>query len=157
MDCKGHVLTIFLIACVLFSISGVVATDVNETIIAGDENPQIVLETSNITEDDDFESDSEGTFQELAIEIEETPDGGILNLYKNYKYSGESDTGILIDKKITINGNNHIIDGNNQKRIFECYDNEIILNNINFCNAKSGIEGSAIYSETYLEITIVTL
>ena len=48
-----------------------------------------------------------------------------------------SKTGILINKQITINGNNHIIDGSNVSRIFRITGSNVVLNDIQFINGKT--------------------
>ena len=73
--------------------------------------------------------------------------GDVLELTHDYVYS-DIDTiteGIVIPKKITINGNGHTIDAKGKTRIFapEGGVSQVTLNNISFVNAKSG-QGSVI-------------
>ncbi len=58
-----------------------------------------------------------GTFDELSDQINSSAIGGVLNLTKDYKFVNGDNNGIMINKTITINGNNHKLDGNNQSRI----------------------------------------
>ena len=87
-----------------------------------------------------------GDFASLQYIINTIPEGYMYKLNKNYTYS-ESDTittGILIDKKIAINGNGFTIDAKGNSRIFKLAEDGILLKNIIFINGKSD-EGGAIY------------
>jgi L-arabinose isomerase len=58
-----------------------------------------------------------GSFRDLYDLIQANTDG-VINLDKDYTYSGEGDINyILINKPITINGNGHVLNGDNQKLI----------------------------------------
>ena len=70
-----------------------------------------------------------------------------LNLNKNYIFNikEEQNVGIIIkNKSIIINGNNRVINGITQSKIFDIYNSKIIFNNINFVNGYSKEYGSAI-------------
>ena len=86
-----------------------------------------------------------GTFTDLSNEIDEVEDGGELNITKDYKYESGSKDGIIINKSITINGNNHKIDGNGQSRIFSTYNGNITLKNLILINGNHK-NGGAIYA-----------
>ena len=86
------------------------------------------------------------TFDDLSSKISATPEGGLLNLTKNYTYVNGSTDGIIISKTITINGQGHTIDGNKISRIFNISSNNVTLKNINFLNSKTKNDnGGAIY------------
>ena len=65
------------------------------------------------------------TFADLQRLIDNTPEGGELILEKDYVYTEATDAnikdngGILINKKITILGQGHIIDAKGQTRMFK--------------------------------------
>ena len=88
-----------------------------------------------------------GTFTDLATEIANAE--GELNLTRNYKYLPDNDysykDGIIIDKSITINGNGHTINGNNQARAFYINAHDVILNNIAFLNEYASSGGSVVW------------
>jgi len=58
--------------------------------------------------------------------------GDRIELTDDFKYvSGDNDQGIVIAKdNLTINGNGHFIDGDNQAKIFKITGNNIVLKNI---------------------------
>ena len=61
----------------------------------------------------DLNSDK-GNFDELKSKINVLHDGDTLNLTKDYCYVSGSTDGIFISNSVTIDGNGHIIDANNQ-------------------------------------------
>ena len=78
-----------------------------------------------------------GDFNELSYRINKTPDGGILTLNKDYKFSEGSYKGITISKSITIDGAGHTLDGSKSSRIFNITADNVILKNINFINGNA--------------------
>lgn len=123
-------ITFVCLICIFLSISFVSANDFNDTItITEQQNETILTETI---------SNSEGTFEELNNEIQK---GNELNLTKNYTYNTDTDnnleSGILISKNITINGNGFTINGNNSARALNIINSTILLNNIKFINCKA--------------------
>ncbi len=83
--------------------------------------------------------DNEGnSFNDLQMLINNSVDDEI-NLKKDYTYDNYTDSifteGILINKSIVINGNGHIIDAQNQSRIFNITADNVIIRNITFINA----------------------
>lgn len=86
--------------------------------------------------------DNYGTFTELQTLINNTSNGSTLNLDKDYQcQNGENP--IQVDNYININGNGHIIDGNNMSNIV-MYGST--LYNVKFINCHSDYNGGAIYS-----------
>ena len=81
---------------------------------------------------------------------------GVLNLTGDVTYDAVVDgdrfpNGVVINKTLIINGNGHIISGNNTYRIF--YINETVtLNNITFVNGSASEYGGAIYTTAKLTI-----
>ncbi len=84
---------------------------------------------------------AEDSFTALQYLIDKEP--AVLNLTRDYKFYDEYDHVITILEELTINGNNHTIDGCNLSGIFEIEDADVVLNNIVFTNGNS-IQGGAI-------------
>ena len=92
------------------------------------------------------------SFKDLSLKINNTPEGGVLVLDKDYIYIDGSNKGILINKTIIIDGNGHTISGNNASRIFNISADNVVIENINFINGNPiakyfsrDIGGGAIY------------
>ena len=99
------------------------------------------------------ENENLSTFFELAKLINDTV-GNSLTLNKDYLYiTNEIDAGgIVIDRdNFTINGNGHILNANNEERIFNIIANNVTLINITFMNGFAE-EGGAVYTENDLTI-----
>lgn len=81
-----------------------------------------------------------GTFTELDEDIKEA-EFGVVTLTKDYKYDSIKDSSTLRNgisvSRLTINGNNHTIDGSGIARIFTQYSGQVTLNDIHFINGKS--------------------
>ena len=97
-----------------------------------------------------------GDFDELSLDINNTPEGELLVLNKDYKFvngsNGGSYKGILISKSIIIDGKGHTINGNGLSRIFNITAHNVTLRNINFINGNAlgrydniDVGGGAIY------------
>ena len=150
MKFKKCLIFICLIVC-MFSIASVCASDINDTVVANDDQSDEVISIENqdnnevSVNEEDVLSEDAGTFNELANAIKDADDELILT--KNYTYStGDSlyKDGITIDKKITIDGNGFTINGNNKVRAFSISFPNVILKNITFMNCKID-DGGAIY------------
>ena len=74
----------------------------------------------------------EGTFDDLANEINAVEDGGVLNLTKDYIYSDGRTGGIKINKSITIDGGGNTLDGKHLSRIFNVTAGNVALKNLKF-------------------------
>ena len=130
--------TIILSAILVFilAISTVnAAENATDDIVSIDEDCQVILEEDESTA---------GTFDDLSNEIDATDDGGTLDLTRDYKFVNGSGNGIAINKSITINGNNHKIDGNAKSRIFFTNAENITLNNLVLVNGFAD-NGGAIF------------
>ena len=160
---KKKLLFILLITCILFSVSSVFASDINETDISIDENDITDLEVVSNDENQqlgDTNSGDDGTFTALQAKINNAADGSTINLTNNYKYNDDFKltTGVFINKDITINGNGHTIDGLGKSRIFNInYGSglsfhKVILNNITFKNGNAKIYGGAILN--FADLTV---
>ena len=94
-----------------------------------------------------------GDFDSLQEILNLIPEGKMYKLTRDYTYS-ENDTittGILIDKRIAINGNGFTIDAKGKSRIFNIVANGVYLKNINFINGSSVDFGGAIYCPLKVE------
>lgn len=114
-----------------------------------------VSATDNATIDDDIKQTDEvlvavendtaiGTFTQLSELIDNASEGAVLELDKDYKYSGGSNEVIVIEKPVTIDGKGHILDGNNSSRIFRISSSDVTLKNITFQNAYSKENGGGL-------------
>lgn len=124
------------------SVEEVTIGDVASDVLADGEDPTEQTNTQVV-----------GNFRELKNIIDEN-ENGLVELDKDYAYSeddGDFASGISINKKITLDGKGHTIDGSNAVRIFSLDNHDILLKNITFKNAKSTGQnyadyGGAIYS-----------
>ncbi|MCC7554069.1 MAG: hypothetical protein KO202_06245 [Methanobacteriaceae archaeon] len=107
-----------------------------------EENDENIIQETNANEDP-------LSFQDLQKSIKEVKDGGSLGLGKGFKVKDYERNafkeGIVIDKPITIYGNGHTIDGDNQVRLFKITGNNVTLKNLNLINGLSD-NGGAIYA-----------
>lgn len=164
---KKKLLFILLVTCILFSVSGVFASDINETAIANDESDMNKLETisndenQHLGDTEDVAGDADnGTFTALQLKISLAKEGSEINLTRDYKYNDDFKltTGVFINKDITINGNGHVIDAMGKSRIFNInYGNglsfyKVTLKNITFKNGNAKIYGGAILN--FADLTI---
>lgn len=166
-------LFILLIVCLLFSVSCVAASDINDTAITSDENElSIASEINDLEVIGDGENqqlaastdllggEDNGTYTALQLKISLARDGSTVNLTRDYKYNDDFKitTGIFIDKDITINGNGHTIDGMGKSRIFNINYGDglkhykVTLNNITFKNGNAKIYGGAILN--FADLTV---
>ena len=95
-----------------------------------------------------------GSFQDLKQLITSAGVNATISLDRDYRYMGSEDIDIILigDKSVTINGNNHTIDGNHQAQIFEInYGTNITLINITFANAcaDSHFAGAISFKDMY--------
>jgi len=98
----------------------------------------------------------DGTFTALQSKINKADINSTVTLENNYSYDeGFSTDGIVISKKITIEGNGFTIDGNDAGRIFKIAVDGVVLNKINFVNGHvmDDREGGAIYASGLLTVT----
>ena len=120
-----YILIIFVIGSMLLTC--VSASDLNNTDI------QV-----NGSENNNIELDTPGSFSELQDDINNLSSGDIYNVEKDYYYhDGEKIDyiGISIYKdNITINGNNHIIDGKNKLVLFSVFGKNVKIFNLTLIN-----------------------
>ena len=164
MKWKKSLIFALLIIC-LFSIAAVSASDVevdkSSNIQLGDDTIDDVVATEEtsfnentdvIASNEDDSSDAvsseennqvswswrdEHSFDELQTIIEEANKSSEITLEHDYSIAAGGST-ILIGKSLTINGNDHILDGCNMMTIFDVSDStddiSLVLKNIKFIN-----------------------
>ncbi len=142
MKHKGGLLAICFIIC-LFSIANASASDMNDDILAGNND---LIEKESTISTEILSANPDGTFTDLANEIASATDE--LNLTRNYVYTNDDSIyqdGIDINKSIAINGNGFAIIKNNSKAtIFNVKASSVTLRDISFANS-FGDECSGIY------------
>lgn len=147
MKFKKTMVIFTLMLSILFAMSYVAASDVNDTCMANVEDD--VIEQ---TFEDSLVAKSQGTFSELQKMIDNASAGDTITLEKNYVYDeGFNKGGIVIGKDLTINGNGHTINGLSKSRILLVHygilkHNKVVLNNISFKNGNTGNYGGAIFN-----------
>ena len=160
---KKKIFFIMIIGCILLSVTGVFAEDINDTYISTDESSIKDLEAvSNNNSDvkDLITYEDNGTFTALQYKISLADSGSTINLTQDYKYDSDftSTAGVFINKDITINGNGHVIDAMGKSRIFNInYGSglkfhKVTLNNITFKNGNAKIYGGAILN--FADLTV---
>ena len=169
---KSKLLFCLLAICILFSVSSVFASDIDDAAIASDENGVVGesdLDDLEINEDEnqmDSEAkdligvDDDGTFTALQKKVFLAKDGSTIELTRDYSYNDnfKLTSGIFINKDITINGNGHTIDGMGKSRIFNINYGDglklfkVTFNNIKFKNGNAKIYGGAILN--FADLTI---
>ena len=137
MNVKSKIFVIFVILCVLLSVSSVVAQDNQTDVISEDDHQSF----------DELKEGEYRSFEQLKDDINAS--GDTFDVQSNYKCGeGENFSRIFIDKdKFTINGNNHIIDASNKKsslfyfmpKINNINQTDIVINNLTFINVKEVI------------------
>ena len=150
MRFKRGLFFICLLIC-LFTIASVVASenhDLSEKSSGATADEFICVEDDSVITDGG--NGDVKTFDDLKTQIEDVEDGGILNLTQDYIYKSGSSDGITINKNITINGNNHRIDGASQSRIFKTFDGNIILNNLILVNGHADKGGAIFVNKTVI-------
>ena len=148
---KKGVFLLCLAICILFTLSSVCASDVNDTAIASDNADQVIGEVgddvASSSENKDFLSVADdGTFTSLQKKIDNATSGSEIILENDYVYNeGFSADGINISKSLTIDGKGRRLDGDNQARIFNVIGSGVVFKDIIFANGKTTGSGGAIY------------
>lgn len=162
MNFKKNVFVFAILICMLFSISCVVAGDVNDTYVASYDG-QVISDADDgaiaSAQDDVVSSSKKGTFTELQGLIDNATPGSTITLKKDYSYDAafNSTKGIRIGKDLTINGNGHTLNGLSKSRIFFIVyglnDNyKVVLKDITFKNGYTKLYGGAIFN--YANLTV---
>ncbi len=134
MNVKRLFCIIFLIFVLFSAISIASASDDMDNVTLSDTETQNHL---NLADELSELSVSQDSFTALNNQVGSTPSGGTLTLNKDYVYSnGDTKTGIVINKDLTIDGKGHTLNGAGKASIFKIQGNyKVTLKNINFINA----------------------
>ena len=153
---KSMIMLVLLIF--IFAATSVCASDVNDTVIAGEDDSAVELpqddgdgiistdenELIGQTDNELISEGNSGTFAELQAYIKAA--GSTLTLNKSYECEDGFDSeGIIIDKTITIDGQGFKIDAQGKSRIFKITADNVVLKNIIFTNGKTTGNGGAVY------------
>lgn len=97
--------------------------------------------------------DSPDTFTDLQKIVDKSNENSVIEL--NNDYSNDKSKEITISKSVTINGNNHILDGKKKSNIITITDDadEVRLNDIVFKNGLNSF-GGAVYQDNTKELII---
>ena len=113
---------------------GKLMLDSDSAVLAENAN-DINVKLSATNSQNTLQSGEVGNYTELQRLIDNSSNGAILSLDKNYAYSDGDPNLIEISKSITINGNGYKISGENKKMsFFVSSANNVVLNNITFVN-----------------------
>ena len=150
---KKKILILTLILLALFTIAGVSAGDVNDSVISGEDDSHIELtamennidENQAVGENNIIDEEDNGTFTALQQKIDNAEDNSTIIFENNYTYDDEfMADGILINKNLTIDGKGYTINASRQSGIFNIAANNVVLKNINFINSCSDLGGAII-------------
>lgn len=113
------------------------------------------MDSGHAESKDEILADNPKTFTQLSLDINAS--ANTFDIHSDYAFSSESDDSyVIIDKNnFTINGNNHVIDGNDKSRIFFISGGNITINDLLFINANF-TQGGAIYSLGNITLNNVT-
>jgi hypothetical protein len=127
---KKAIVIFTILLCIFLCIASVSAND-NATDVIGEEN--------NLTDCEEvlFAGKDTGSFDDLSVLVNDTPENGTLILDKDYEYVNGSNKGIVISKSITIDGAGHTLNGNKLSRMFNVTADNVILKNIKFINGNA--------------------
>ena len=124
---KLYKISIIILFVFIFSIGAVSSQDANQTADL-DIGTDVELESGN----PDLVSTSTGTFIDLNTSISQS--SGKMDITQDYTYDREKDENLskieITNKNLSINGNNHVIDGNSLTRIFSIDSSNVVINNL---------------------------
>jgi len=137
------IMLIALMLILLTTLGAVSAFEDNAT------NDLTLNEESSAVHEDMLQEGSQ-TFNDLNILIENSEDNSEIKLESDYIHDSNVDKdlneGITISKSLTIDGQNHTIDGKNSARIFKVTAGNLVLKNIHLINGNTTDAGGAIHT-----------
>lgn len=105
----------------------------------------LILVCASAVSADDLNDTVASDFDELSNEITLTHENQTLNLQRDYVLTNTTQKHIVIDKPITIDGNNHYIESVDTQRVFWVLADNVVIKNVNFINSRPGeLAGGAI-------------
>ena len=125
-------------------LGSVSAADNGNNVTVGD---MVHMENNTISDEISIEDSSlngkVGNFENLKNEIDNLKPGDTLNLKKDYCYKindnydrGDNSAIKISTNNVTINGNGHVISGDNKAIIFNVLGNNVKIHNVTFINGK---------------------
>lgn len=132
---KFKILCVFTFIILISSIGIVSAShDLNETISTVDTN-NTIIKSDNSSNSLNHNNEREGTFEDIQNSVDKAKDNEIIELNGTYVSTGN---GIYIDKPLTINGNNAVLDAKQMKyyNVINLQAPSLVLKNIKFINAQ---------------------
>jgi len=134
------ILILSLLFILFLTITATQAAEIQDNTTQSDSNGitsinDVNIDIQGVSEDDTVIGDGEKSFADLTSLFEKATDR--VELTDDFKYAkGDNDQGILITKdNLVINGNGHIIDGDEQAKIFIITGNNVVLKNVIIKNA----------------------
>ena len=129
-----------IFSVLLVAVSGVCASDVNETADMNTEMNNINAPSLDMC--NQSVNATSGSFDELKSNIESLNSGDVFNIHKNYSLDNDSNIAItscitIKANNVTINGNGHYINGNNHPASFKITGNNVKITDLRFCNCQS--------------------
>ncbi len=105
----------------------------------------LILVSLSCVSASDLNQTDNNDFDYLNNAISITPENQTFNIDKDYHITNSSQKHIVIDKSITIDGNDHTIDAPDVYRVFWVKSDNVCIKNINFVNSNSnGLAGGVI-------------
>ena len=131
---------LMIFSVLLVAVSGVCASDVNDTIDMNTEMNNINVTSLDMC--NQSVNATSGSFDELKSNIESLNPGDVLNIHKDYCLDSDSNIAItscitVKADNVTINGNGHYINGNNHPASFKITGNNVKITDLRFCNCQS--------------------
>ncbi|WP_296884201.1 hypothetical protein [uncultured Methanobrevibacter sp.] len=128
-----------IFSVLLVAVSGVCASDVNDTIDMNTEMSNINVTSLDMSHQS--ANATSGSFDELKSNIESLNPGDVLNIHKDYSLDNDSNIAIasciaVKADNVTINGNGHYINGNNHPVSFKITGNNVKIFDWGFCNCQ---------------------
>ena len=137
----------------------VLQESIDDATLADSPNDELILEEINEPALDSVDEETTpGTFTDLHSDINGNSDP-VVTLTRNYTFTSEDSQysqGIDINRSVTIDGQGHTINVNEQSRIFNVKANNVIIKNITFANGKVTANGAAINVNAYYDYVNIT-
>ncbi|WP_405309617.1 right-handed parallel beta-helix repeat-containing protein [Methanobrevibacter sp.] len=146
---KIMILLIFLVSILTISAVSAVDNSTGDVNSLKETNDDVISigETDVIdqSESNDVLNSDNGAFADLQKKIDDAAENSTVTLDNNYKYGDNFDkSGIVVNKKLTVDGQGHTIDGDDDARIFYVSNSDVVFKNIVFKKGHTGDNGGAI-------------
>ncbi len=144
---------LFALILMILTIGAVSAVDSNST-------DEIASDTLELSDENSNLETGRGTFTDLNQSIAKS---STVTLYNDYEYDTAADSelfgGIIIDKDMTINGNNHVIYSNSARTFLISENSKVTINDLKIVGSNKNIfySGGAIYNKGSLALNNCTI